>query len=84
MKSRLSIALSALVLISVSQISMAKSEKLVRTDRVSVNKAVQLPDAKVERIARTDRIIFNKAMLDQPSLQPKRIVRNDRIVFNKM
>lgn len=82
----LSVALSAVVLMSVSQVAMASTttKKVVRTDRVSFNQVAQKPAPNSERVQRTDRIAFNMPTMEQPSLQQKRVVRTDRIAFNKM
>lgn len=81
-----SVALSAVVLMSFSQIALASTQtkKVVRTDRVSFTQVAPKPVQKSERIQRTDRIAFNMPNMEQPSLQQKRVVRTDRIAFNKM
>lgn len=82
----LSFALSATVLMSMSQIVMANTtaEKVVRTDRIAFYKpAATQPAAKVKRVQRTDRIVYNVPVVEQPSLQQKRIARTDRVVFYK-
>ena len=85
MKASIVIGLSTVILMSMSQFTMAGNtpEKRVCTDRISTSQAVKVEAAKTKRVQRNDRVVFHKAVLDQPSLQPKRIARTDRIVLNQ-
>ncbi|WP_191112688.1 hypothetical protein [Acinetobacter lwoffii] len=82
MKSKLMISMGAVILMSMSQFSLAApaAEKVVRTDRISFYKVAKVEAAKPQR---SDRIRFNMPVMEQPSLQQKRVLRSDRIILNK-
>ena len=85
MKSKLMISIGAVILMSMSQVSLAApaAEKVVRTDRISFYKAAKVETVKPQRVERNDRIRFNMPVMEQPSLQQKRVLRSDRIILNK-
>lgn len=85
MKSIFSVAFSAVVLISVSQVAMASAniKKVVRTDHVSFTQIAPKSVQKSDHVQRTDRIRFHLPEMEQPSLQQKRIKRTDRITVLK-
>lgn len=85
MKSKLMISMSAVILMSMSQVSLAApaAEKVVRTDRISFYKIAKVNVTKPQRVQRSDRIRFTMAVMEQPSLQQKRVLRSDRIILNK-
>lgn len=62
MKFKLMISMGAVILMSMSQFSLAApaAEKVVRTDRISFYKAEKVNVAKPQRVQRNDRIILNK------------------------
>lgn len=85
MKSKLMISMGAVILMSMSQVSLAApvAEKMVRTDRISFYKVAKVEAAKLQRVQHSDRIRFNMPVMEQPSLQQKRVLRSDRIILNK-
>jgi len=85
MKSKLMISMGAVILMSMSQVSLAAptAEKVVRTDRISFYKTAKVNVTKPKRIQRSDRIRFTMPVMEQPSLQQKRVLRSDRIILNK-
>ncbi len=85
MKASFVLGLSSMILMSMSQLTMADHtvEKQVRTDRISFFQVAKAATPKTKRVQRNDRVVFHKAVLDQPSLQPKRIARSERIVLNQ-
>jgi len=85
MKSKLMISIGTVILMSMSQVSLAvpAAEKVVRTDRISFYKASKVEAIKQQRVQRSDRIRFNMPVMEQPSLQQKRVLRSDRIILNK-
>ena len=85
MKSKLMISMGAVILMSMSQFSLAApaAEKVVRTDRISFYKTAKVNVTKPKRIQRSDRIRFTMPVMEQPSLQQKRVLRSDRIILNK-
>lgn len=85
MKSKLMISMGAVILMSMSQVSLAApaTEKVVRTDRISFYKTAKVNVTKPKRIQRSDRIRFTMPVMEQPSLQQKRVLRSDRIILNK-
>ncbi len=76
MKSKLMISMSAVILMSMSQVSLAApaAEKVVRTDRISFYKIAKVNVTKPQRVQRSDRIRFTMAVMEQPSLQQKRVL----------
>ncbi|MCO8083398.1 hypothetical protein [Acinetobacter lwoffii] len=85
MKSKLMISMGAVILMSMSQFSLAApaAEKVVRTDRISFYKTAKVNVTKPKRVQRNDHIRFNMPVMEQPSLQQKRVLRSDRIILNK-
>ncbi|WP_441372876.1 hypothetical protein [Acinetobacter lwoffii] len=85
MKSKLMISMGAVILMSMSQFSLAApaAEKVVRTDRISFYKTAKVNVTKPKRVQRSDHIGFNIPVMEQPSLQQKRVLRSDRIILNK-
>ena len=85
MKSKLMISIGAVILMSMSQVSLAApaAEKVVRTDRISFYKTAKVNVTKPKRVQRSDHIRFNMPVMEQPSLQQKRVLRSDRIILNK-
>ncbi|MCO8079465.1 hypothetical protein [Acinetobacter lwoffii] len=85
MKSKLMISMGAVILMSMSQFSLAApaAEKVVRTDRISFYKTAKVNVTKQKRVQRSDHIRFNMPVMEQPSLQQKRVLRSDRIILNK-
>jgi len=85
MKSKLMISMGAVILMSMSQFSLAApaAERVVRTDRISFYKTAKVNVTKPKRVQRSDHIRFNMPVMEQPSLQQKRVLRSDRIILNK-
>ena len=85
MKSKLMISMGAVILMSMSQVSLAApaAEKVVRTDRISFYKTAKVNVTKPKRVQRSDHIRFNMPVMEQSSLQQKRVLRSDRIILNK-
>ena len=85
MKSKLMISMGAVILMSMSQFSLAApaAEKVVRTDRISFYKTAKVNVTKPKRVQRSDHIRLNMPVMEQPSLQQKRVLRSDRIILNK-
>lgn len=85
MKSKLMTSMGAVILMSMSQFSLAApaAEKVVRTDRISFYKTAKVNVTKPKRVQRSDHIRFNMPVMEQPSLQQKRVLRSDRIILNK-
>jgi hypothetical protein len=85
MKFKLMISMGAVILMSMSHVSLAApaAEKMVRTDRISFYKVAKVEAAKLQRVQHSDRIRFNMPVMEQPSLQQKRVLRSDRIILNK-
>ncbi|MCJ0928517.1 hypothetical protein [Acinetobacter lwoffii] len=85
MKSKLMISMGAVILMSMSQFSLAApaAEKVVRTDRISFYKTAKVNVTKPKRVQRSDHIRFTMPVMEQPSLQQKRVLRSDRIILNK-
>lgn len=85
MKSKLMISMGAVILMSMSQFSLAApaAEKVVRTDRISFYKTAKVNVTKPKRVQRSDHVRFNMPVMEQPSLQQKRVLRSDRIILNK-
>ena len=85
MKSKLMISMGAVILMSMSQVSLAApaAGKVVRTDRISFYKTAKVNVTKPKRVQRSDHIRFNMPVMEQPSLQQKRVLRSDRIILNK-
>jgi len=71
MKSKLMISMGAVILMSMSQFSLAApaAEKVVRTDRISFYKTAKVNVTKPKRVQRSDHIRFNMPVMEQPSLQ---------------
>ena len=71
MKSKLMISMGAVILMSMSQFSLAAPavEKVVRTDRISFYKTAKVNVTKPKRVQRSDHIRFNMPVMEQPSLQ---------------
>ena len=85
MKFKLMISMGAVILMSMSQVSLAApaAEKVVRTDRISFYKTAKVNVTKPKRVQRSDHIRFNMPVMEQSSLQQKRVLRSDRIILNK-
>ena len=85
MKSKLMISMGAVILMSMSQVSLAApaAENVVRTDRISFYKTAKVNVTKPKRVQRSDHIRFNMPVMEQSSLQQKRVLRSDRIILNK-
>lgn len=86
MKTVVSFAMSAVVLMSMSQTVMAQtaSEKVVRSDRIAFTKSKVAKPIETKSVKRTDRVKFNLPTMEQPTLKSERIQRTDRIKFSQI
>lgn len=88
MKTLLSVVLSSVVLTATMSSAMAAdTQKVVRNDRVTVNKGIAQydinPFVDQKRIARNDRVSYNLPKVEKKAEKKERIVRNDRVIFSK-
>jgi CheY-specific phosphatase CheX len=92
MKSVLSLVAVLGMMFGSMQVAVADvtAKKVVRNDRVSVNKSVKVVDInpflQSKRVVRNDRVSYQlpKPEVKKSTTEKKRVIRNDRVVINQL